>query len=88
MACNDDIDDSPRLHCGLDLHRYELLGMTALAGFHEARGGSGRLPGRDDGARPPPPLARSACARRFTVSRGTWGMRAAGVPGRGENGNT
>ena len=37
---------------------------------------------------PPSPFSRRRRARSFTTSRATCGMRAAGVPGRGENGKT
>ena len=39
-------------------------------------------------AAPPRPSRAAAAARSFTTARATCGMRAAGVPGRGENGKT
>ena len=69
-------------------HRRELLGAADAAGFGRARAAA-RRPRRRDGARSAAaPFSRSRRARSLTTSPATCGMRAAGVPGRGENGNT
>ena len=69
-------------------HRRELRRCGRCRRARSARGGARRPRRRDGGAARPRPSRAAGAARSLTTSPATCGMRAAGVPGRGENGNT
>ena len=81
--------------CGRDRARRrardlrEVLGAAALLRLDQHAAALRRLRHRDElPQRAHAVLAQTRRARSFTIARSSCGMRAAGVPGRGENGNT